>query len=121
MEIITGNIESLTIVNYNYRKVIATSDQMQLVLMSLKPLEEIGMEKHSSVTQFFRVESGSGILITKSKGILSEKEIKEGSFVFVPGGNWHNVINTSKTEYLKLYTLYSPPNHPENKIEKNKF
>ena len=105
-----GNIENKTLKNDYYRKVLSTTKQSQLVLMSLLPGEEIGIEKHKGITQFIRVESGKGIAIIDEES----KIIKNGYAVFIPSGSFHNIINTSKTEKLKLYTLYSPPAHPPN-------
>ncbi len=84
--------------------------------MSLLPNEEIGMEVHQTVDQFFRIEKGQGKVIMNGE----EHEIKDGSAIIVPAGTEHNVINTSGTDALKLYTIYSPPNHPDKKIHKTK-
>ncbi len=113
-----GPIEKLTEKNKYFRQVLFTGKYTQLVVMSLKPLEEIGNEVHPKVDQFFRVESG------KVKFVFNGKEVhaaKAGDAVIVPAGTWHNVINTSKTDALKLYTLYSPPNHPAGTIHKTKL
>jgi mannose-6-phosphate isomerase-like protein (cupin superfamily) len=110
------NIEQATIKNKNYRVVICTTPTMQLVLMSLKPGEDIGLEVHPYITQFIRVEKGEGIAI-----IDGEKfELFDNVAVIVPLNKEHNIINTSKYNDLKLYTIYSPPNHPYNRIQKNK-
>jgi mannose-6-phosphate isomerase-like protein (cupin superfamily) len=108
------NIEKLTLENSNFRHVIYTSPEkdFQLVLMSLKPYEDIGMEIHVDITQFFRVESGSGKIIVD--GI--EKNIKNGDVAVVPKGHEHNIINTGSSD-LKLYTIYVPANHPDGKIQ----
>ncbi len=108
------NIERLTLSNKNFRKVIFTGKHSQLVLMSLKPGEDIGMEVHSGLDQFFRVDSGKGKLLMGS----TEKRLGDGFAVVVPGGVRHNIVNTSKTEDLKLYTIYSPPNHPKATVHK---
>lgn len=110
------NLEEETLTNDYFRKVIFTAPHSQLVLMSLQPKEEIGYEVHQSVDQFIRIEKGQG------KAILAgdETEISDGFAVVVPAGTGHNVINTSETEELKLYTIYSPANHPEGKIHKTK-
>jgi mannose-6-phosphate isomerase-like protein (cupin superfamily) len=100
------NIEQDTIKNNKFRKVIYTGKHMQLVLMSLLPKENIGMEHHEA-DQFFRFESGKGQCIINGK----KYNIKDGDSIFVPGGAEHDVINTSDEEDLKLYTLYGPPNH----------
>ena len=84
--------------------------------MSLLPKEEIGMEMHESVDQFFRIEKGQGKVVMNGE----ETIISDGSAIVVPAGTRHNLINTSETEELKLYTIYSPPNHPDGKIHKTK-
>lgn len=108
------NIEKLTLSNKNFRKVLFTGKYCQLVVMCLKPGEEIGLEVHPDIDQFFRVDSGSGKIVM---GTL-EKRITDGFAVVVPAGTKHNLVNTSKTEDLKLYTVYSPPEHPKGTIHK---
>jgi len=110
------NIEQDTNNNEFFRKVIFTAKNSQLVLMTLKPQEEIGEEVHETVDQFFRFEKGTG------KAVLNGEEfqVRDGFAVVVPSGTKHNIINTSSTEPLKLYTIYSPPNHPEGTIHKIK-
>lgn len=108
------NIEKLTLSNKNFRKVLFTGKFCQLVVMSLKPGEDIGMEVHPGVDQFFRVDSGTGKVVMGSE----EKRLKDGFAIVVPAGTKHNVVNTSKTEDLKLYTVYSPPNHPKGTVHK---
>jgi len=111
-----GNIEEQTLANSYFRHVIFTAPHSQLVLMSLRPGEEIGMEVHNNLDQFFRFEKGKGKVIMN--GV--ESEVGDGSAVVVPAGTNHNIINTSQTEELKLYTIYSPPNHPDGTIHKTK-
>ncbi len=111
-----GKIEELTLANSYFRQVIFTGVHSQLVLMSLLPKEEIGMEMHGSVDQFFRIEKGQGKVFMNDE----ESAISDGFAIVVPAGTQHNVINTSETEELKLYTIYSPPNHPDGKIHKTK-
>lgn len=106
------NIEKLTLENDNFRKVLYTGAHCQLVLMSLKPSEDIGMEVHDTVDQFFRIEKGSGKVIID--GV--EHEISDGSAIIIPAGTQHNLINTSTTEFLRLYTVYSPANHKDGTI-----
>jgi mannose-6-phosphate isomerase-like protein (cupin superfamily) len=108
-----GNIERLTLDNAYFRQVLWTGKYCQLVLMSLKPGEEIGQEVHKTVDQFFRLDQG------EAKFIIDGREFtaKDGDAVIVPAGAEHNVINTGK-EDLKLYTIYSPPNHPDGTIHK---
>jgi len=110
------NIEEKTLANSFFREVLFTGKYCQLVVMSLLPNEDIGMEVHPTVDQFFRVEKGQGKVVMNGE----EHEIKDGSAIIVPAGTEHNVINTSSTEALKLYTIYSPPNHPDKKIHKTK-
>ena len=112
----TTHIESEALQNTNFRKVLYTSDHCQLVLMSLLPGEEIGDEVHMSNDQFFRFESGEGKCIID--GI--EHYIADGDAVVVPSGAKHNVINTSKTHLLKMYTIYSPPHHRDKIIRATK-
>jgi mannose-6-phosphate isomerase-like protein (cupin superfamily) len=109
-----GNIEQKTIRNDNYRKVEDTNKHAQLVFMSLKPKQEIGNEVHKKVDQFFRVEQGKAQFLINNK--LKFTEPSNGA-VFVPANTWHNVINPSSTQKLKLYTIYSPPNHPKGLIQ----
>lgn len=110
------NIEQLTLDNENFRKVLFTGKHSQLVLMTLQPGEEIGTEIHTNVDQFFRFETGTGKVIINGE----EHQVGDGDAVIVPAGAEHNVINVSETEKLKLYTIYSPPNHPDGTIHRNK-
>lgn len=110
------NIEKLTLSNNNFRRVLYTGKYSQLVLMCLKPKEEIGEEVHSNVDQFFRIESGVGKIVME--GV--ETEIKDGSAIIVPAGTLHNLLNTSETDFLKLYTIYSPANHKDGTIHVSK-
>jgi mannose-6-phosphate isomerase-like protein (cupin superfamily) len=111
-----ANIEKLTLANNNFRQVLFTAPHSQLVLMSLKPGEEIGMEVHENVDQFFRFEKGSGKIILGGE----ETIISDGDVAIVPAGTQHNVINTSTSEELKLYTIYSPANHPDGTVHPTK-
>jgi len=112
-----GKIEELTLTNQNFRQVLFTGQNSQLVLMSLKPSEEIGAEVHSTVDQFFRVEKGQGKVVV---GENEEHLVGDGDAFVIPAGTRHNVINASATEDLKLYTIYSPPNHPDGTVHKTK-
>ncbi|MDP3901548.1 MAG: cupin domain-containing protein [bacterium] len=105
------NIERLTLENTNFRKVIYTAKNSQLVLMSLKPGEDIGAEVHN-LDQFIRCEAGSGLTILNG----AESPITDGSAIVVPAGVEHNVINTSTDADLKLYTIYSPPEHKDGVV-----
>ena len=111
-----ANIEKATLENRNYRKVLYTSKHSQLVLMSLKPNEEIGMEVHPDNDQFFRFEKGQGKCVIDG----NEYEVRDGSAVVVPAGARHNVINISDTEELKLYTIYSPAHHKDGVVRTTK-
>jgi len=110
-----GNIETATIDNDNFRKVLYTGEHLQLVLMSLKAGEEIGEEIHLNNDQFFRFESGSG------KCTIDENNyhLMEGDAIVVPAGARHNVINTG-AEPFKMYTIYGPPNHQDGIIRATK-
>jgi mannose-6-phosphate isomerase-like protein (cupin superfamily) len=116
--VLTGNIEEMTLDNKNYRKVINTTRHQQLVLMSLKPKEEIGMEIHKKVDQFIRIEKGSAIAII-GKDEQKKYKLKKEYFITIPAGTYHNIINIGKGE-LKLYSIYSPYNHKKGTIQKVK-
>lgn len=102
----SANLEEMTVKNRNFRQVLYTGKHSQLVVMSLAPGEEIGMETHSHLDQFFRFESGEGKVIVDG----NEHTVKDGFGAIVPAGAEHNVVNTGTTP-LKLYTIYSPPEH----------
>jgi len=110
-----GDIEKLTIENNNFRKVLYTTHNTQLVLMTLKVGEDIGEEVHKDGSQFFRFEEGQGVVKIGEK----EVNVKDGSAVIVPQGMLHNVSNTGSSP-LKLYALYSPPQHDDGVVDKNK-
>lgn len=110
------NIEKLTLENDNFRKVLYTAKYSQLVLMNLQPNEEIGMEVHEENDQFFRFEKGEGKVIIDG----NEYEVRDGDAVIVPSGAEHNVINTSNSEELKLYTIYSPAHHKDGVVRATK-
>lgn len=111
-----SNIENDTLSNKNFRKVLYTGKHSQLVLMKLNPQEEIGMEVHKDNDQFFRFEYGEGKVIIDG----TTYKIKDGFAVIVPAGAKHNVINTSKTKELKLYTIYSPAHHKDGIVRATK-
>jgi len=117
MKPFVGDIEKLTLKNNYFRKVLFTGKHQQLVVMSLKPGEEIGNEVHHHVDQFFRLEGGEAKFVFNGK---TKHIVKNGGSVLVPAGTFHNIINNSKTRKLKLYTIYSPPNHPAGTIHKTK-
>ena len=109
------NIEKLSLKNEDFRQVIYTAKNSQLVVMSLKPGEDIGSEVHQ-LDQFIRIESGEGKTILNG----NEHQISAGFAVVVPAGVEHNIINTSQSEPMKIYTVYSPPNHKDGTIHKTK-
>jgi mannose-6-phosphate isomerase-like protein (cupin superfamily) len=110
------DIEKATEDNDYFRKVLHTAEHMQLVLMTLQVGEEIGQEMHPEVDQFFRVEHGQADAILESE----IHKLVDGSVLIIPAGTEHNVVNTSPNEPLRLYTIYSPPNHPDGTINKTK-
>lgn len=110
------NIEELTINNSNFRKVLFTGPKSQLVVMNLKPGENIGMEVHSDIDQFIRIESGEGKAILNGE----ETDIKDDFAVVIPAGTEHDIVNTSSEKELKLYTIYSPPEHPPETVHPTK-
>lgn len=110
------NIEKLTTENENFRQVLYTGKHSQLVLMSLAPSEEIGMEVHNENDQFFRFEAGEGKVIIDG----NEYAVGNGDAVVVPSGAEHNVINTSASAPLKLYTIYSPAHHQDGVVRATK-
>jgi len=111
-----GHIEDLTLQNNNFRQVIFTGKQSQLVLMTLQPNEEIGMETHGDNDQFFRFEHGNGKVIIGDEAFT----VTDGDCVVIPSGTAHNIINTSATDTLKMYTIYSPAHHPEGTVHATK-
>lgn len=112
-----GPIEKVTEDNGYFRKVLYTGKHMQLVVMCLQGGEEIGKEIHDNVDQFFRIEEGQAIFVLND---TESHTIGAGEAAIIPAGTWHNVINASKTGLLKLYTIYTPPNHPDGTIHKDK-
>jgi mannose-6-phosphate isomerase-like protein (cupin superfamily) len=110
------NIEKETKKNTDFRRVLYTGKHSQLVFMSLKPGEEIGEETHDHVDQFFRFEAGEGNVIIDGK----EHKVTDGSAVIVPAGARHNVVNTSRRMNLRLYTIYSPPEHQDGVVRHTK-
>jgi len=110
------DIEKETERNTDFRRVLYTGKHSQLVLMSIRPREEIGEETHNDVDQFFRFEEGEGKVIIDGVG----HRVKDGNGVIVPAGAKHNVINTSKLVNLKLYTIYSPPEHQDGVVRHTK-
>jgi mannose-6-phosphate isomerase-like protein (cupin superfamily) len=112
-----GPIEKKTLSNTYFRQVLFTGKHAQLVVMCLQPGEEIGNEVHAHVDQFFRIEQGEARFVFNGK---EEHVVRDGDAVVVPAGTYHNVLNNSKATQLKLYTVYSPPNHPDGTVHKTK-
>jgi mannose-6-phosphate isomerase-like protein (cupin superfamily) len=111
-----SNIVNSTLENNNFRKVLYTAKHLQLVLMSLKPGEEIGAEVHKNSDQFFRFEGGTGKCIIDG----NEYQVKDGDVIIVPAGAEHNVINVESTKELKMYTIYALPNHQDGVVRATK-
>ena len=111
-----SNIEKDTLENENFRKVVYTAKHCQVVLMALKPNEEIGMEVHKDNDQFFRFEKGQGKVFIDG----NEYDVVDGSAVVIPAGSEHNVVNTSATDSLKMYTIYSPAHHKDGVVRATK-
>lgn len=111
-----ANIENETVKNAAFRKVLYTGAHCQLVLMSLKPGEEIGMETHAENDQFFRFEEGAGLCIIDGNQYV----VGDGTAIIVPAGAAHNIINTSAEAALKMYTIYSPPHHKDGIVRATK-
>lgn len=117
----SGNIERRTIQNRAFRRVIKTGRNQQLVLMALPPGTDIGLEVHTTVDQFLRIERGQGVFsYGKTRTRLKHRRVSDGFAMFVPAGTWHNVRNASLFFPLHLYTLYAPPEHPPGTLLKNK-
>ncbi|OGW18560.1 MAG: cupin [Nitrospinae bacterium RIFCSPLOWO2_12_FULL_45_22] len=112
-----GPIEKATLNNSFFRQVLFTGKYSQLVVMCLQPNEEIGNEVHANVDQFFRIEEGNAKFVFNDK---EEHLVGDGDAVVVPAGIFHNVINTSSTKPVRLYTIYTPPNHPDGTVHKTK-
>ena len=110
------NIERDTLANEHFRRVLFTGAHMQLVLMTLRPGEEIGLETHDGHDQFIRIEAGTGV--ARLDG--AETRLEDGSIVVIPAGVEHNIVNTSKDRALRLYTLYSPPEHADGTVHHTK-
>ena len=110
------NIENDTLENDDYRRVLYTGRHTQLVLMTIQPGDEIGEEAHEGHDQFIRVESGEGVALLDGR----KHPLSDGVAVVIPSGTLHNVINTSSDERLRLYTLYSPPEHPDGTVHRTK-
>ncbi len=112
-----GPIETQTLENANFRQVLFTGKHAQLVVMCLQPGEEIGKEMHPNVDQFFRIEQGEARFVLND---TEEHLVRDGDAVVVPAGTYHNIFNASKTTPLRLYTIYSPPNHPAGTVHRTR-
>jgi len=110
------NIERDTIANKDFRRVLYTGPNTQLVLMTLQPGEDIGLEVHRDHDQFIRVEEGVGVVLLDG----TEHSLSDGSAVVIPASVEHNVVNTSSDKPLRLYTLYSPPEHADGTVHRTK-
>lgn len=110
------NLEQKTLEGNNFREVLYTTPRSQLVIMTVQPGDEIGLEKHEDHDQFIRVEAGQGVAILDGE----RHALEDGVAVVIPAGTEHNVINTSTSEALRLYTLYTPPEHPDGTVHATK-
>jgi mannose-6-phosphate isomerase-like protein (cupin superfamily) len=110
------DIEQRTLESDHFREVLYTGPHMQLVIMTLKPGEEIGLERHEGHDQFIRVEAGEGVALLDGE----RHALADGVSVVIPAGTEHNVINTSRTQPMRLYTLYAPPEHPDGTLHRTK-
>ncbi|MDQ4145130.1 MAG: cupin domain-containing protein [Actinomycetota bacterium] len=116
-----GDVEKATLDNENFRTVLYTGQHTQLTVMRLGPGEEIGLEAHDELDQFLRIEDGRGrVEFGSAKDQIDEThDVSDDWAIIVPAGVWHNVVNTGDGE-LKLYSLYSPPEHPDGTVHKTK-
>jgi mannose-6-phosphate isomerase-like protein (cupin superfamily) len=112
-----GLLENTTGTNTDFRHVLFTGKHLQLVVMCLAPGEEIGNEVHEDVDQFFRVEQGAATFVLNE---AEEHVIGVGGAVVVPAGTWHNVVNASSARPVKLYTIYTPPQHPGGTVHRTR-
>ena len=116
-----GNVEQETLDNETFRTVVFTGDHTQLTVMSIAPGEDIGREKHDGIDQFLRIERGKArVELGRSEDSIDEThEVEDDWAIIVPAGLWHNVVNTGDGE-LRLYSLYSPPEHPDGTVHRTK-
>lgn len=112
----TTNIEKEPLKNTDFRRVLYTASNLQLVLMTLQPGEEIGMETHHHGDQLFRIEGGEGEAILDGE----HHKLADGDVVVIPAGTEHNVLNTSSSTPLQVYTIYTPPEHPDGTVHKTR-
>jgi mannose-6-phosphate isomerase-like protein (cupin superfamily) len=115
------DIEKATLANDTFRTVLFTGKHLQMTVMCLQPGEEIGVEKHDDLDQFIRIEEGTGqVQMGSSKDDLSEvRDVEDDWAAIIPGGTWHNVVNTGDGQ-LRLYSIYTPPEHPEGTVHQTK-
>lgn len=115
------DIEKATLGNDTFRTVLFTGKHLQMTVMCLQPGEEIGVEKHDDLDQFIRIEEGSAqVLMGSSQDDLSETyDVEDDWAAIIPGGTWHNVVNTGEGQ-LRLYSIYTPPEHPEGTVHQTK-
>jgi mannose-6-phosphate isomerase-like protein (cupin superfamily) len=115
------DIEKVTVENSTFRTVVFTGEHTQLTVMSLKPGEDIGLESHPNLDQFIRIEKGQArVELGRTKESIEEKhDVEDDWAVIVPAGVWHNVVNTGSGD-VKLYSLYSPPEHPDGTVHETK-
>jgi mannose-6-phosphate isomerase-like protein (cupin superfamily) len=116
-----ADIEAATVENSDFRRVLFTGGRLQLTVMSLAPGENIGWEMHEDLDQFLRIEEGSGTLRLgrNSDSIDEEHPLSDDWAIVVPGGTWHDVVNTGDSP-LKLYSVYGPPDHPDGTVHRTK-
>ena len=115
------DIEKATLDNDTFRTVLFTGKHLQMTVMCLQPGEEIGVEKHDDLDQFIRIEEGAGqVQMGSSKDDLSEvHDVEDDWAAIIPGGTWHNVVNTGDGQ-LRLYSIYTPPEHPKGTVHRTK-
>ena len=115
------DIEKATLANDTFRTVLFTGAHLQMTVMCIQPGEEIGVEKHDDLDQFIRIEQGSGqVQMGPAEDDLSEvRDIEDDWAAIIPGGTWHNVVNTG-SEPLRLYSIYTPAEHPEGTVHETK-
>lgn len=116
-----GNVEEATVDNSDFRRVLFTGANVQLTVMSLAPGENIGWEMHENLDQFLRIESGKATLRLGRTGdaVDEEHDLSDDWAMVVPGGTWHDVVNTGEA-HLKLYSIYAPPDHPDGTVHRTK-
>lgn len=115
------NIAGVTMQNRNFRKALWTGEFLQLTLMCINPCEEVGLEMHSNLDQFIRIEEGCGLVVMGSDNnkLTYQRNVAPGCAIFVPAGTWHNLLNMGNCP-LKLYSIYAPPEHPHGTIHETK-